>query len=154
MFDITLLAIGKIKEKYFVEAISEYTKRLKPYANLKILELAPVSFNNTNREKAKIEEGRKIVGHLEKNKEKYIIILDEHGLDFTSHQFAKYLQELNRPVVFVIGGALGLSQEVLECADYTMALSQFTFPHELARLVLVEQIYRAATIASNKTYHY
>ena len=154
MFDITIVAVGKIKEKYFAEAINEYIKRLKPYANLKVVELVPVSFNNTNRAKAKTEEGKKIAAYLEKNNEKYIIILDEHGLDFTSHQFAKYLQELNKPIVFVIGGALGLSQEVLDYADYTMALSQFTFPHELARLVLAEQIYRAATIVNNKTYHY
>lgn len=154
MFAITILAVGKIKEKYFTEAINEYTKRLKPYANLKVVELVPVSFSNANREKAKMDEGKKIVNFLEKNRDKYVIILDEHGLDSTSHQFAKYLNELNKPVVFVIGGALGLSQEVLDCADYTMALSQFTFPHELARLVLVEQIYRAATIANNKTYHY
>ena len=154
MFDITILAVGKIKEKHFAEGINEYTKRLKPYVNLKVVELVPVGFSDANREKAKTEEGKKIVNYLEKNKEKYIIILDEHGLDFTSLQFSKHLQELNKPIIFVIGGALGLSKEVLDCADYTMALSQFTFPHELARLVLAEQIYRAATIANNKTYHY
>ena len=154
MFDITILAVGKIKEKHFAEGVDEYTKRLKPYVNLKVVELVQVAFSNGNREKAKTEEGKKIVNYLEKNKEKYIIILDEHGLDFTSHQFSKYLQKLNKPIIFVIGGALGLSKEVLDSADYTMALSQFTFPHELARLVLVEQIYRAATIANNKTYHY
>ena len=154
MFDITILAVGKLKEKYFIAAINEYAKRLKPYANLKVVEIGAVSFSDANRAKTKIEEGKKLVKYLEKNKEKYIIVLDERGLDFTSHQFAKYLQELNKPIVFVIGGALGLSQEVLDLADYKMALSQFTFPHELARLVLMEQIYRAATIANNKTYHY
>ena len=154
MFDITILAVGKIKEKHFAVGIDEYTKRLKPYVNLKVVELAPVSFSNANREKAKNEEGEKIVKYLDKNENKHIVILDEHGLDFTSHRFAEYLQELNKPIVFVIGGALGLSKDVLERADYTLALSQFTFPHELARLVLVEQIYRAATIANNKTYHY
>lgn len=154
MFDITILAVGKIKEKHFAAGINEYLKRLKPYASLKVVELDSVSFSDTNREKAKNEEGKKIIKYLDKNENKHIVILDEHGLDFTSHRFAEYLQELNKPIIFVIGGALGMSKEVLDRADYTMALSQFTFPHELARLVLVEQIYRAATIANNKTYHY
>ena len=154
MLDITILAVGKIKEKYFAEAINEYTKRLKIYAAMKVVEIESTSFSSGNREKAKKEEGEKILKYLKKNEGKHIIILDEHGLDFTSQQFSKYLQEINKPIVFVIGGALGLSQEVLDIADYTMALSQFTFPHEMARLVLAEQIYRASTIANNKTYHY
>lgn len=154
MLDVTILAVGKIKEKYFAEAISEYAKRLKPYASLKFVELGSIAFKEFSREKAKNDEGKKITSYLDRNGDKYAIILDERGINFSSQKFSKYLQELNKPIVFVVGGAVGLSKEVLERADYIMTLSSFTLPHELARLVLVEQIYRAVAIASNKTYHY
>jgi len=154
MLDVTILSIGKIKEKYFAQAINEYQKRLRPYAVIKILELEAVSFNSTSRDRAKEEEGDKMLSFINKNKNKIIIALDEKGRSFSSKEFAHFLEGLNQPIMFVIGGSLGFSSKVLENCHYTLSMSNFTLPHELARVVLFEQLYRSVTIINNKTYHY
>lgn len=153
MLDITILAIDKIKKDYFRKGFDEYTKRLKPYTKIEIKELKAESFSATSREKAKSEEAKKILNFLDKFNGT-IIALDERGKIFTSIEFAKFLDTVNNPIVFVIGGALGLTDEVKKRADLIISLSAMTFPHELARVMLAEQLYRAVTITKNKTYHY
>lgn len=154
MYDIIILAVGKIKEKYFEEAIQEYLKRLRPYARVVIHELPPESFGKGDIERTKNIEGDKILKFLEKQKNAKVIVMDEQGKNFTSHEFSSFLSREHEQLVFVIGGSLGLSDEVLSRADYKLSLSQMTFTHEMARLFLCEQIYRAITIEKGKTYHY
>ena len=151
---ITVLAVGKIKEKYFAQAIVEYSKRLKPYAVLKVVELEPISFSGANQEKSKREEGKSIAKFLEKQIDKFVIVLDENGQQFNSVKFASYLEKINKPIFIVIGGTVGLADDVKNKADLKLSLSALTFPHELARVILFEQLYRAATIVSKKSYHY
>lgn len=154
MFNITIVAIGKLKEKYFQEAFGEYTKRLSPYCAVEVMELKPESFGSGDKDRAKAKEGEKIIKFLENNKRSKIFILDEHGRKFTSPQFAELLKPITEPMVFVIGGSLGFSDEVLNYPAEKIALSDMTFPHELARVNLIEQIYRAVTIIKGKEYHY
>jgi 23S rRNA (pseudouridine1915-N3)-methyltransferase len=152
MLEIIIIAIGKIKNEFFSEAIREYLTRLKPYAVVKILELTPESFNDSNREKAKQLEGERIVRALEKYDRSDVFLLHERGKEMTSVKFSEKLAEAGK-MVFAIAGALGFNEAIL--AKYQqLSLSEMTFPHELARLVLLEQIYRAATIIKGKTYHY
>lgn len=152
MLDIIILAIGKIKEKYWQEAIGEYTKRLQPYARLRVVELSAVSFSGANQQKAKEEEGRKILKFLEKKKEASIYLLAENGQTFDSIEFATYLKNTG-PLILVLGGSLGFSEE-LYVKYPRVSLSKLTFPHELARVILLEQIYRSVTILNNKEYHH
>lgn len=154
MLKITILAVGRIKEKYFSAAIAEYAQRLKPYAVLKVVELEPVSFSKANQEKSKREEGIAIEKFLTKQTDSFIITLDEKGKEFGSVEFSNYLDRINKPIIIVIGGTVGLANNVKGKADLILSLSALTFPHELARVVLYEQIYRAVTIAKNKNYHY
>jgi 23S rRNA (pseudouridine1915-N3)-methyltransferase len=153
MLDITIIAVGKIKEKYYLEAVNEYLKRSKPFARIKMVELEAESFNEAGRERAKNFEGARIIKHLDKLNNKKVIALDEHGLEYDSLRFAKRLSAVNQPIVFIVGGSLGLSDSVLKTADEKIGLSKMTFPHELARVALTEQIYRAITIINKKTYH-
>lgn len=149
------MAVGKIKEKYFAEAAAEYFKRLRPYAKIIVEEAAAESFRKeSDREKAKREEGLRLAKALEKYLESEIIILDERGKQFSSPAFSGFLNNEKRRIVFVIGGALGLSPEILAKPYRKISLSEMTLPHEMARVFLLEQIYRAATIAAGKTYHY
>lgn len=155
MFNITILAVGKIKEKYFQEAIGEYLKRLKPYAKITIEELKAEPFKNESEKiKSKKIEGGRILNFLEKHSGSEVIILDEHGKKFSSPEFTNYLLKINRQIVFVIGGALGIDESVSKKYKNKISLSDMTFPHEMARLFLSEQIYRATTIVKRKEYHY
>jgi 23S rRNA (pseudouridine1915-N3)-methyltransferase len=151
---ITILAVGKIKEMALADLILEYQKRLKPYILVKIVEVPAEPFSENNKARAKQKEGEKIRKFLEKQKNAKIIIMDEKGESFDSLKFADQLAKENSPLIFVIGGALGLTKELMESADQVIALSKLTFTHEIARLLLVEQIYRSVTIINKKTYHY
>jgi len=154
MFDIIILAIGKIREDYFAEAAGEYLKRLKPYARIEMVELEPAPFNSSNKEKAKRLEAEKILNYLEKYSDSQIFILHERGKSFDSQDFAKTLEGVNRRTIFVVGGSLGFDGSILGKNWPKLSLSPLTFPHEMARVVLLEQIYRAATIVKGKDYHY
>lgn len=155
MFNITILAVGKIKEKYFQEAIGEYLKRLKPYAKITIEELKAEPFKNESEKiKSKKIEGGRIINFLEKHSDSEVVILDECGKKYSSMEFAGHLSKINIPIIFVIGGALGIDEKVSDKYKNQMALSDMTFPHEMARLFLLEQIYRATTIVKGKDYHY
>ncbi|MEW6617352.1 MAG: 23S rRNA (pseudouridine(1915)-N(3))-methyltransferase RlmH [Patescibacteria group bacterium] len=155
MLDITILTVGKIKEEYFKKACEEYTKRLSLYARISVEEIPYEPFRHEGeKNKVKQKEGERIKRFLEKRGECEVFILDERGKEYTSEQFAGALETTLKPTIFVIGGSLGMSEEVLSLPHKKIALSSFTFPHELARVVLLEQIYRAVTIMNGKTYHY
>jgi 23S rRNA (pseudouridine1915-N3)-methyltransferase len=155
MLDITLVVIGKIKETFWQNAFNEYVKRLKPYARLKIVELLPESFIKGTQQKAKEIEGQRILDFLEKNRRAEtaaVYLLAERGQTFDSPALAAWLLKKS-PLVLILGGALGFSEE-LYGRYRQISLSSLTFPHELARVVLAEQFYRAAAIINGKEYHY
>ena len=156
MLDLTLIAHGKIKEKAYQKMVEEYLKRLKPLARLKYIELEAVSFSSKNQEAIKKLEGEKLNNYLEKylnnNSGAVVYLLAERGQKFNSVDFAHWLNK-KQPLILVIGGALGFSDEIYNSYP-SLSLSDLTYPHELARLILLEQIYRAATILNNKNYHY
>jgi len=152
MLNITIIAIGRVKEAYWREAILEYQKRLQPYARLKIEELKAESFSDSTKEKAKKDEADNIELYLNKKKNAEIYLLSEHGELFDSPSFAKKIDS-NQEIVLVIAGAQGFTKD-LAVKYPKISLSPLTFPHELARVVLLEQLYRAATIINKKDYHY
>ncbi len=154
MLDVIILAIGKIRENHFAEAADEYIKRLKPYARVEMVELGPTPFNNSNKNKAKKLEAEKILNYLEKHSDSRIFILHEEGENINSRDFARTLERSNGRTIFVVGGSLGFDDSVLEKSWQKLSLSPLTFPHEMARVILLEQIYRAATIIKGKEYHY
>lgn len=157
MLDITILALGKIKDSNLASLAMEYLKRLKPFVKLSVIEISPAAFSENTKEAAKKFEGEKILEVLKKEEAKargaVAYLLAERGLSFkSSPEFASWLAKKN-PIILVVGGALGFSDEVYE--NYPqISLSPLTFPHELARVIALEQIYRAATILNNKEYHY
>ena len=153
MLEIIIIAIGKIKNEFFSGAIQEYLLRLKPYASVKILELTPEAFSDSSREKAKKTEGERILSALEKYAGAEIFLLHERGKEMDSVKFSEKLSSTSGKVVFVVAGALGFNEEVLQKYNQ-LSLSKMTFPHEMARLILLEQIYRATAIIRGKTYHY
>ena len=156
MLNLTIISFGKIKEVAYQKMIDEYFKRLKPLARLKFIELEAVSFSAKNQEAVKRLEGERLNNYLEKylshNSGAIVYLLAERGKKFNSLAFAHWLNK-EQPLVLVIGGALGFSAEVYNSYP-ALSLSDLTYPHELARLILLEQIYRAATILTNKSYHY
>ena len=151
MLNITLITVGKIKEAYLNEAALEYFKRIKPYGRLNLEELKAESFASVTKEKAKKIEAERIQTVLDRKGNAEIYLLSEHGTQFDSPDFAAKIKD--KELVLVIAGSLGFAKE-LEVKYPKISLSPLTFPHELARVVLLEQIYRAATIINNKEYHY
>ncbi len=154
MFKITILAVGKIKNKAIAELINNYTKRLSHLAKLDIVELPAVSFSDSSQAKAKQSEGQAILAWLAKQTGAEVWLLDERGKNLTSTDLAASLTKSSAKVIMVVGGALGLAEEVKQKIKFHLALSKMTLPHELARLILLEQIYRAATISQGIDYHY
>lgn len=156
MFNINILVLGKLKEKYWSEAETEYLKRIKSYAKIKIIEIPEEAFReNDEREKIKMKEAEKIQKYIEQND--IVIALHEYGKQYTSKEFAKFLEEHStrgENIIFIIGGPLGLHSSILEKAHFQISLSEFTFPHQMVRTILLEQIYRSGTILHGKQYHY
>jgi len=153
MWDITILAVGKLKEKHWQAASAEYLKRLKPYAKITVEELRAEPFSAATREKSKKVEASRIEDYLKKRPGSLVMLLAESGRRTDSYIFAETLKNVNQPLILVIGGALGFKEELFETYP-KISLSKLTFPHELARVILLEQLYRAAAILNNKTYHY
>lgn len=146
-----IICIGKIKETFFKEAILEYQKRISKYSKLEIIELADYALTKElNIEK----EGESILKNI---KEKdFVITLEIEGKELNSLEFSKFLNDTqiqNSNIVFVIGGSDGLSNEVKKRSNYSLSFSKLTFPHQLFRIVLLEQIYRAFKIQNNESYH-
>ena len=149
---IKIICVGKIKEKFFQEAIKEYTKRLSKYTKLEIIEVEDMKGDNPqvimNKEKDLI---------LKKISDKdYIITLEIEGKELSSKDFSKYLDQtfLNHSnITFIIGGSNGLDQDIINKSNYCLSFSDLTFPHQLFRVMLLEQIYRSFKILNNETYH-
>lgn len=157
--NINILAVGKLKEKYIQQGIAEYVKRLGPYAKVTIVEVpdekAPDSLSAADIEEVKRVEGDKILAKI--SADTYAIALAIQGKQITSEALAKQLDNLatygKSKIAFIIGGSHGLSDEVLERADMHLSFSKMTFPHQLMRLILVEQVYRAFKINRGEPYH-
>lgn len=159
IMQIQIIAIGKIKERFLQEGIAEYVKRLRPYVNLQILELAEEKRHasaSVSAEKAAMEkEGERILAAIPPGS--FIIALDVKGTGWSSMELAESFRQRElagkNQITFVIGGDLGLSLAVLSRSDMRLSLSKMTFTHPLARLLLLEQIYRACRINHNEPYH-
>ena len=154
MLDVKIIAVGKVKNKNFGAAIVEYLKRIKPYARIELVEVKPEAFGSQNKEVAKKTEGERLLKSLASEAAGMVYLLQEQGKEFNSEKFARFLEKQNSRVVLVIAGALGFSDEIKNKYPNSISLSQMTIPHELARVVLLEQLYRAATIIQGKEYHY
>ena len=156
---ITIISVGKIKEKFFNDAIKEYAKRLSKFCKFKEElipdERADESFSDSEIQQAKTKEGLKILNRLSKNS--YVIVLDVKGTQLSSEELAKKINSLGingiSDITFIIGGSNGLSNDVLNIADYKLSFSKMTFPHQLFKVILTEQIYRAFKINAGETYH-
>ncbi len=152
---IKIIALGKIKEKFLKDGIDEFLKRLTPYAAVEIVELSPIEIRNDQIEKALDEEGEKILSHIKEDS--YVITLEIQGKELSSEDFARKINEITilgkSELVFVIGSSCGISPIVSKRADFKLSLSKMTFLHQFARLLLVEQIYRAFKILKGETYH-
>src|SRR5690625_402558 len=157
--NITIVSVGKLKEKYLKLGIEEYAKRLKSYANLKLIEVAderaPENLSEAEMEAVKDKEGERILAKTPVDS--HVITLEIKGKQLSSEQLAGELDQLatygKSKVTFVIGGSLGLSEAVLKRSDYGLSFSKMTLPHQLMRLVLLEQIYRAFRIMRGEPYH-
>lgn len=153
---IKVIALGKLKEKFLKDGIEEFQKRLRPYANFEIIELLPVEIKDEHLiAKALDEEAEKILAYIKPFS--YVITLEINGKPLSSEDFASKIESLSKEgtseIVFVIGSSCGLSPIVSNRADFKMSLSKMTFLHQFARLILVEQIYRAFKIIKGETYH-
>jgi 23S rRNA (pseudouridine1915-N3)-methyltransferase len=155
MFKIKIIALGKFKEKAYRELEAEFLKRLSPFAKVKLVELPEVGYGkNQDMEKIKEQEAEKIIKQLPENA--VIILLEEKGTLRNSKDLAVFLERvggLGKELVFVIGSGIGLHQSLHQYSNYSISLSPLTFPHNMARVLLEEQIYRACTILAGKEYH-
>lgn len=159
MQSVTIIAVGRIKERFFTEAASEYIKRLKAYCRLEIIEIKdePTPENPSARERDIVlrAEGERIMKKIPKGAT--VISLCVEGIKMSSEKLAAYISDCassgKSSLVFIIGGSFGLSDEVKAISTLKLSFSDMTFPHQLMRIILLEQIYRAYTITQGKTYH-
>jgi 23S rRNA (pseudouridine1915-N3)-methyltransferase len=157
--NITLVTVGKIKEKYFKDAITEYSKRLSRYCKLNIAEVTdektPDNASDVQEDQIKQKEADRILKYIKEDA--YCIALAIDGKKYNSVDFAKHIEKLGitgkSNITFVIGGSLGLHESVLKRADEKISFSDMTFPHQLMRVVLLEQVYRGYRIINNEPYH-
>lgn len=146
---IKIICVGKIKEKYFTLAIEEYLKRLTKYTKLEIIELPDYNYDET---KTVLEEGKNILSKIT-NKD-YVVTLEIDGKKLSSVELSKFIDKnISKDITFVIGGSNGLSKDVLNRSNYALSFSDLTFPHQLFRIILLEQIYRSFKIINNESYH-
>lgn len=157
---ITLVTVGKIKEKYLTEGINEFLKRLKPFAQVSIKEVPeehmPDNPSEAEKQQSLTKEGQRLLKQVPEGS--FLIVLDVYGKQLSSEGLAAKIQELGlrgqSSLTFLIGGAFGLSQEVRQAADFRLSFSPMTFTHQMIRLLLVEQIYRAFKINRGEKYHW
>ncbi len=150
---LKIVCVGKIKEAFYIEAVNEYIKRITGYTKFSICEVkevnTPVLLKNIT------EEGKNILEKI--NEDEFVITLEINGSELDSVEFAKFIEEKltygTSKLTFVIGGSNGLSESVIKRSNYHLSFSCFTYPHQLMRVILVEQIYRALTIINHKEYH-
>ena len=153
---IKIIALGKIKEKFLKDGIDEFLKRLTPYASVEIVELSPIEIRDENLiQKALEQEGEKILANIKNDS--FVITMEILGKQLSSEDFAHKINEISMSgiseLVFVIGSSCGLSPIVSNRANFKLSFSKMTFLHQFARLLLVEQIYRAFKILKGETYH-
>ena len=156
---ISVITVGKIKEKYLRDAIAEYSKRLSRYCRLEIIEVAdertPDQASEAVEENIRTKEGERLLKYI--RDDMYVITLEIGGKMLTSEQFAEKIETLGiqgkSSIAFVIGGSIGLGREVLKRSDYALSFSKMTFPHQLMRVVLLEQVYRGYRIINGEPYH-
>ena len=142
---IKVIAVGKIKENYLKEAINDYQKRINKYHKLEIIEIEDDNI---------INEKDRILKHI--NKKDYLIALDIQGIELTSIELSKKIDNIfinNSNITFIIGGSNGIHDSIKNIVNYKLSFSKMTFPHQLFRLILLEQIYRSFKILNNETYH-
>ena len=156
---ITLVTVGKIKEKYLRDAVAEYVKRLGKYCKLEIIEVADEKTqeraSETEEMAVRSKEGERILKHVKEDA--YVITLEIQGNQISSEELADKIEGLGvqgkSHVVFIIGGSIGLGMEVMKRSDYALSFSRMTFPHQLMRVILLEQIYRSFRIIQGAPYH-
>ena len=159
MLHINIICVGKLKEKYLQDALSEYSKRLSKYCNLNIIELPdeklPNNLNDSLINQIKQKESNNILSHIERGS--YVLALDLKGKQFSSEEFSQKITNISlnssSNITFIIGGTLGLDENVLKNSNELICFSKMTFPHQLIRIFLLEQIFRAFKISNNETYH-
>ena len=156
---ITLITVGKIKEKYLKDAIAEYSKRLSRYCKLEIVEVAdektPDNASATVEDAIRDKEGERILKYIKEDA--YVITLEIAGKMLTSEEMAEKIEKLGvqgtSHIIFIIGGSIGLGREILKRSDYALSFSKMTFPHQLMRVILLEQVYRSYRIINHEPYH-
>lgn len=161
MLNIKIMCVGKIREKSLKELLDEYEKRISKYAKLEIIELdddkIPQNASPAIEEQVKISESNKLIEKIKKFPNANIILLDLKGKQYSSEEFAEKIDNIqtysSSTIIFVIGGSLGMSQELLNLSNDKICFSKMTFPHQLIRVFLLEQIFRAFKILNNETYH-
>lgn len=157
--NITLITVGKIKEKFYKDAILEYTKRLSKYCKLNIIEVAdemtPDKAVDSINEQIKEKEGKRILANIKESA--YVIALAIEGKQLDSVELSEFFDNLalngKSDIVLIIGGSLGLHKSVLDRSDFKLSFSKMTFPHQLMRVILLEQIYRSVKISHKEPYH-
>jgi len=153
---ITIISLGKIKEQYIKDALNEYSKRLSAYTTLEFIEIPAIEIKDENlTKKALYEEGQKVLSYIKKDS--FVITLEIQGKQLSSIDFAAKVNEIinsgTSELIFIIGSSCGLSQIVSDRADYKLSLSKMTFIHQMTKVILLEQIYRAFKIMHKETYH-
>ena len=156
---ITLITVGMIKEKYLKDAIAEYSKRLSRYCKLEIVEVAdektPDNASDTVEDAIRDKEGERILKYIKEDA--YVITLEIAGKMLTSEEMAEKIEKLGvqgtSHIIFIIGGSIGLGREILKRSDYALSFSKMTFPHQLMRVILLEQVYRSYRIMNGEPYH-
>ena len=156
---ITLITVGKIKEKYLKDAIAEYSKRLSKYFKLEVIEVAdektPDQASENVEQQIRKKEGERILRYVKEDA--YVITLEIGGTMLDSVAFAKKIETLGvqgkSHIIFIIGGSIGLGEDVLKRSDYGLSFSKMTFPHQLMRVILLEQVYRSYRIIEGAPYH-
>lgn len=159
MLHIDIICVGKLKEDYLKNAILEYSKRLSKYCILNIIELSdekvPSVLSDKEKEKIIQKESNNILSNIKDNS--YVMALDLNGKQYSSEEFSSKLQKITQfdsHITFLIGGTLGMSKELLSHADELISFSKMTFPHQLIRVFLLEQLFRSFKIEHNETYHH
>lgn len=156
MMKINIVAVGNLKEKYLVDACKEYLKRINRYHTINVIELEeerlPKNYSEADISKVLVKEGQRIAKYLSG----FVVILDLKGKQMDSIEFSKTIESISQisdTITFVIGGSYGMSDEVKSKAKLSLCFSKMTFPHQLFRVMLLEQIYRATAISNNVLYH-
>ncbi len=156
---ITLITVGKIKEKYLKDAIAEYSKRLSRYCKLEVVEVAdektPDNASETVENAIREKEAERILKYIKEDA--YIITLEINGRQLSSEELAEKIEKLGiqgiSHIIFIIGGSIGLGKAVLDKSDFALSFSKMTFPHQLMRVILLEQVYRSYRIIHGEPYH-